>query len=81
MKIFTQNHKAAGEAAVRQMSEKAQRFYSETEPLSVYEYTDLEDNTWYAFDGCFGTNTGLTFEQIQQLLEGLQDAVDAVNKA
>lgn len=81
MKIFTQDHKAAGEAAVRQMSNKARDFYDSRDPFNVYEYTDWEDNTWYAFDGCFGTNTGLTFEQIQQLLEGLQDAVDAVNKA
>lgn len=76
MKIFTSTHKVAGEMAVRQMSEKAQRFYSETEPLMVYEYTDMDDNKLYAYDGCLGKEWGLTFDQMQTFLEAMQDDME-----
>lgn len=42
MKRFTSTEKSNGELAVRQMSEKAQRAYSGTDLLSVYEYIDYD---------------------------------------
>ena len=75
MKIFTSKNKAAGEMAVREMSDKAREFYDNTDPFNVYEYTDWEDTTWYAYDGCFGKEWGLTFDQMQTYLEAMCDEV------
>lgn len=81
MKIFTQNHKVAGEMAVRQMSDKARDFYDNADPFNVYEYTDWDDNTLYACDGCFGTKVDLSFEQIRQFMEDMYDTLEEVDEA
>ncbi len=77
MKIFTSAHKAAGEMALRyDFSEKAQKFVDNTDPFTVYEYTDWDDNKLYAYDGCLGKEWGLTFDQMQTFLEAMQDEVE-----
>jgi len=57
--IFTSKNQAAGELAVRIMTEKAVAFCHTTDPFRVYEYTvytdDGEKNLRYAYDGCMGT--------------------------
>ena len=69
----TSTNKRTGEMVVRQMSEKAQRFYSETEPFYVYEYEE-RGRRLYAYAGALGDKSGLTFDEMQQELEELFDA-------
>lgn len=56
---YTNTEKVAGEQAVRKMSEKAQEFYSQTDPLNVYEY-DSDGTKKYAYTGVFEAD-GLSF--------------------
>ncbi len=72
---FTNRMKVNGELAMRRMSDKAQEFYSNTDPFNVYEYENENDQTVYGYDGCFGEKYGLTFEEMQTELEELQDAM------
>lgn len=53
------------------MSEKAREFYNGCSPLSVYEYTDENENKLYAYDGCLGEDEGLTFEELEKMFEEL----------
>lgn len=81
MKIFTSANKRAGELAVYyDFSEKARKFVNETDPFSVYEYTDMDDNKLYAYDGCLGKEWGLTFDQMQTFLEEMQDDIEEFEK-
>lgn len=64
----TNEMKVKGELAVRNLSDKAQKFYSETDPMSVYAYDGM-----YAFDGCMGSAENLTLEQLESAFEGLYD--------
>lgn len=71
MKNFTLAEKTAGEFAVRRFSEKAAKFYSETDPLHVYEY-ETADGKRYAYTGIFGDVDGLTFEELEKTFEEIQ---------
>lgn len=77
MRRFATGEKRAGEMAVRRMRDKAQKFYSETDPLAVYEYEDEDENEepvkLCAIRGCIGDRDGMTFEQLEKLFEGLHD--------
>ena len=42
MRRFTNQEKIDGEMAVREMSEKAKRFYNGTDLIAVYKYVDTE---------------------------------------
>lgn len=78
--IFTHENKAAGELAVRTMPEKAAAFCHNTDPFRVYEYTVYtaggEKNHRYAYDGCMGTAYDLTFDELIDELESMQDMID-----
>lgn len=76
MRKFTISEKRAGEMAVRKMSDKAQNFYSGTDPLNVYEY-EQDEKALYAYDGCLGETSGMTFEELEKEFESLQDEIDA----
>lgn len=67
---FTHTMKVNGELAVRRMSEEAQRFYSETDPFSVYEY-ETDEGICYAYDDNVQIIDGLTFEDIDKELYDL----------
>jgi len=66
---LTNSMKVAGELAIRQMSDKAQQGYGDTDPLDVYEYESLF-GTRYAVRNCDNVTTwGLTFDDLQAYLE------------
>lgn len=68
---LTARMKAAGELAIRQMSDKARRVYDGFEPFDVYEYGG-EDGPLYAIKVLGETIYGLTFDQVQAHLEELE---------
>lgn len=66
---LTANMKAAGEMAIRRMTEKAQQGYYDTDPLDVFEY-ETETGTRYAVKNSDGITTwNFTFEDLQDYLE------------
>lgn len=69
---LTSSMKAAGELAIRQMSEKARTTYAGYEPYEVYEY-DGENGKLYAVKDVDGTTYGMTFEQVQAGLEAFAE--------
>lgn len=77
MRRFTISEKRAGEMTVGRMCDKAQDFYSGTDPLAVYEYEDEDENEnpikMYAIRGCIGDRDGMTFDELEKLFEGLHD--------
>ena len=83
---FTVAEKMAGERIINRLSEKAQYVYNETDPFRVYEY----DNTYgggdeegaeklYAYDGAFGENQDLTFDQLNEDLTCIYDELQCVD--
>lgn len=62
--IHNNRTKVNGEIAIRQLSAKAQQFYSDTETVTVYGDDGLYD--------C-GNDTGLTIEQLDAVLTECQD--------
>ena len=74
---YTNTMKINGEIAARSLSEKARDFYVDTDPLNVYEYEDADGMKLYAYDGCFGSAEGLTFEELQRVFEDMQDDLEA----
>lgn len=77
MRRFTVSEKRAGEMAVRSMNSKAQEFYDWTDPLNVYEYTDVDENdediTLYAISGSLGDHQGMMFDELEKLFENEQE--------
>lgn len=67
----TYKKKIAAELSLRSLSKKAFDFYTDTDPLDVYEY-ETEDGTRYDVTGCF-TYTGLTFKELEQEFEMLAE--------
>lgn len=65
---FTNTEKSRGELAIRRMGEKAQTVYSETDPVTVAEYSNGEE-TLYFVDIAGNSCGGLTFEEAEQFLE------------
>lgn len=64
---YTNTEKVAGEQAVRRMSKKAKEFYSQTDPLNVYEY-DSDETKKYAYTGVFEAD-GLSFSELEKDFE------------
>lgn len=73
--IYTNSMKADGELAVRRMSEKARKYYNDTDPLDVYEY-EADGATLYTVDEWGNYTEGLTFEALEAYLEAGQDAIE-----
>ena len=73
---YSNSQKIAGELAARSLSEKAWKFYQESEPLTVYEYTE-DDQTLYAIDIFSESHDGLTFEELDKFLCDFSDAINA----
>lgn len=71
MRKYNIHEKAAGEMAICRMSEKAQKAYSKTDPLTIYEYGGGMKK--YAYDGVFGQDYDLTFGELESWLEELAD--------
>ena len=69
MRRFTVTEKENGELACRNLSEKAKEVYNGT-ALDVYEYIN-NGNKVYAYTGCYGNEYDLSFEELQENLEGL----------
>lgn len=67
--------KSAGELACRRLSEKAQTVYNESQPFDVFEYENFEGEKVYAYTGVFGAKDGMTFEELEEDLEDLYDAL------
>ena len=78
--IFTPKNKAAGELAVRTMTEKAIAFCGATDPFEVYEYAEInadgEKSLRYAYTGCMGTAQDLTFDELIEEIESMQDMIN-----
>ena len=72
---YTKSMRINGEMACRSLSDKAFEFYNETDPFTVYEYEDGFEEKLYAYSGCFGEKENLTFDDLQNELESLADAV------
>ena len=62
---FTTSEKTAGEMAIRRLSAKAFKIYSETDPLDVYERDDL-----LYVRGCIVAD-GITLDKLEQMLVDL----------
>jgi hypothetical protein len=71
MRKFTASEKINGELAIRKLSEKAQKFYSETDPLDVYEREGK-----YFVRGCIGDSDDLTIDELNELFESEVDSAD-----
>ena len=69
---FTNSQKANGEIACRKLNKKAYDFYSGADPFNVYEY-EVNGNKRYAYDGCCGNASDLTFDELEKELEGYAD--------
>lgn len=78
MKNFTRREQENGELAVRNLSEKAFWLYSVSDPVTVWEVEkDIEDDEGecfetvktYAIDLCGMFEEGLSFEELEELLE------------
>lgn len=78
MRKFTASEKTNGELAVRSLSEKAQKFCSDTDPLEVYERliypAELENEivTYekrYHVRGCLGNFDDMTLDELNELFE------------
>lgn len=65
---FTNSEKSRGEMAVWNLSEKAQRGYDETDPMTVYEYEN-DGRTLYAVEDADGIHKGLNLEELEEFLE------------
>lgn len=76
MRKYTYNMKVQGELAMRSASDVAQRLYESTDPLTVYEYRDAEDQKRYAYTGCLGEAEGLTFEELVKTLEEIAREIE-----
>lgn len=68
---FYKYMKINGELACRNLSDKAYKVYCDTEPLNIYEYET--DEKLYAFDGALGSQEGLTFDELEAVLEAFAD--------
>ena len=78
---YNTRQKQAGELAVRSMSDKAQAFYSATDPLRVYEY-DTDNGKRYSYD--FGKGSGIIregmeFDELQAEFEALAGDAELFN--
>lgn len=64
MRSFTINEAKEGQMATWSLSEKAQKVYSDTDPLNVYEREGK-----YYICGAFGEYDDLTLEELEKTLE------------
>lgn len=75
---YNMRTRLAGESAAYHLSEKAAKFYSGTEPLTVFEYENEEGGKRYAYSYADNPYTdpemhsGLTFERLQKDFEEMQ---------
>ena len=80
MRKFTKNEMINGELAIRSLSEKAQKFCSETDPLEVYErliYPEELENEIVTYEkryyvrGCLGNFDDMTLDELDELFTDL----------
>lgn len=77
-KHFTNRQKAEGEMLVGRLSEKAQKYYVETQPLGVY-CNDRNDNDEIYIKDVDGIKK-VTFEELQTEFEEMQNLIDQEKK-
>lgn len=68
MKNFTQNEKNNGELATRYLSDEAFEIYSNSDPVTVWEYCDDKTNVKYAIDFGGDYNEDLSFEELEEII-------------
>lgn len=68
MRKYPRNAEWNAETAIRKMSKEAQVTSDSVDPLHVYEYSDGEE-TFYDVRGGLGDYYGLTFDELEGLLE------------
>lgn len=76
MKKYTSAEITNGELAARKMSEKARRFYTDTDYYAIRE-VETDDGIRYdvtTYDGVFLEN--VSFEDMQKMFEEMQDESD-----
>lgn len=64
--------KNRGELACRDLSDKAYKFYSDTDPLNVYEYDSA-----FIVDGAFGKMEFDSLEEMEKCFEELSDEMES----
>lgn len=72
MKQITLKNREKGELLVRDMSEKAQGVYYDSDPITVAE---MYDGT-ISIRGVFGDYDDMSFEQAEKFFEDLADSMD-----
>lgn len=77
MKRYTMREKNNGELAVRSLSEKAQGVYYGTDPLDIFE-VETDEGKRYDVAGMVEARN-LTFEELEEFLESVQDEFDAMD--
>lgn len=68
MKKFTKKEKINGELATRYLNPKAFEIYSNSDPVTVWEY-EKEDQTFYAIDFCGAFEDNMSFEELEKFIE------------
>ena len=74
---FTNRMKINGELAIRNASEKAQKYYGETDPLDVFAY-ETDDGWRYDVRDADGFTKDLTFEKLESWFETMYDICQEV---
>lgn len=69
MRKYPRNAQSNAEMAIRKMSKEAQVTSDNVDPLNVWEYSDGEE-VFYDVRGGLGDYYGLTFDELEELLEG-----------
>lgn len=69
--------KINGEMAARSLSKKAEHFYSNTDPLDIYEKINGNEEKRYYIRSCMGDVDNLTFEELEEILEEWYDEINA----
>lgn len=59
-----------------QLSTKAEKVYSDTDPLAIYE----DENLHYSIRGCFGDYDDLSAERVNEMLEGVVEELSPTPK-
>lgn len=76
MKKHTVYQKNQGELAVRDLSEKAFKYYSTTDPLDVYEVETPDGEKRYdVVEGQVET-LGLTFKELDEMFTDLREQIE-----
>lgn len=77
---FTNSMKIDGELAARDLSDKARKYYNGTDPLTLYKYTNENDEPRYAVKDDCGIRDNLDFEQVDEWFCQMQEEIDRMTE-